>query len=72
MSDEEDGTASSRYQPGLSLMPSMEFKSTRSYAGVPENVKQQLVPFTTEDLNSSFIDLTDDIVSRRGISSFVS
>ncbi|CAE7124954.1 unnamed protein product [Rhizoctonia solani] len=53
MSDEEEATPT-KFK-GLSLMPSMNFKS--------ESEPLRLAPFKFEDQNRSFIDLTDDVAS---------
>ncbi|KAH7335258.1 hypothetical protein B0J17DRAFT_707992 [Rhizoctonia solani] len=53
MSDEEE--ASSAKFKGLTLMPSMSFKSDS------EHIPRKLTPYKSEDQNRSFIDLSDDL-----------
>ncbi|CUA78124.1 hypothetical protein RSOLAG22IIIB_02742 [Rhizoctonia solani] len=57
MSDEEEAP-SSKFK-GLSLMPSMNFKSESE----PFGMHHRLAPYKSEDQNRSFIDLTDDVAS---------
>ncbi|CAE6426114.1 unnamed protein product [Rhizoctonia solani] len=58
MSDEEEGPSTKLR--GLSLMPSMTFHPESDKLGVSIS---RLVPYMSEDLNHSFIDLTDDAIS---------
>ncbi|KAG8691654.1 hypothetical protein FRC11_013670 [Ceratobasidium sp. 423] len=59
MSDDED--ASTKFR-GLSLMPSMTFNPESDHIN-PLSLRERLAPYKSEDLNRSFIDLTDDVAS---------
>ncbi|CAE6437063.1 unnamed protein product [Rhizoctonia solani] len=59
MSDDEE--APTKFK-GLSLMPSMSFNSESDHL-MPRSLRERLAPYKSEDLNRSFIDLTDDVAS---------
>ncbi|CAE6401423.1 unnamed protein product [Rhizoctonia solani] len=57
MSDDEEAPPT-KFK-GLSLMPSMNFRSEYE----PSTLRHRLAPYKSEDQNRSFIDLTDDVAS---------
>ncbi|KDN42772.1 hypothetical protein RSAG8_06526, partial [Rhizoctonia solani AG-8 WAC10335] len=56
---DEEETASTKFK-GLTLMPSMTFKSESEPL---VSLRDRLAPYKSEDQNRSFMDLTDDVAS---------